>query len=151
MSIRAPDLFNLYREKANGILRDRNMFLAIFLTTLIALFVPLAYSGNFIEEFKKKVVVSYILLLLLTAIPMTIFMFCEAKYREYRLGYMKVAINSICESELNNDPPETYEKLCKFIYKKTLFSPNHIMPILMEIYPPKPSPSDKNSADKSST
>lgn len=139
MPIDDNDIFDLYREKASSILRDRNTFLSIYLSGIVAVLFPLAYNGNLEVYFQQKLSVSFYILLFLAATPLTVYMYCENKYREYRWGYMKIAVRNICESEIliHNPHPETYEELCKLISEKTLFADRHIMPILRELFPPK--------------
>ncbi len=155
-------LIRIYFEKSENVVKDRNNFITIFFSILfpvfIALFIdeifPFIYSGNITgnsnistyafvgqiihhRDFSNMNVLTVMLVMdsLMVFFVLSYLIF-ELKYKEYRKKYQTLQIEKIVEYVYNTFHPTTYKELCDMVEKRTLFSPEHIMPILKEVYPP---------------
>lgn len=129
--------FVFYSSKATYVLNHRNTFVSVYLTSLMLIFIPLLLSTNVdcsssLVQFLQNGAFAYLMMLIITAIPVLAWFFWESKYKEYRWNYMEVAIRCICEEKIFNkpNPPKNYDDLCKILEDYTLFGKENIMPIL---------------------
>ena len=153
-------LFRMYFNKSENVLRDRNNFFAIFLSALVALFMPLTlneinptiYGVDVIcnstssvyhiagqltsNRFSTSENWLIFLALGLMAIVILVYLFFELKYREYRKNYQTIKVRVIVRNIFkdNTTPPTTFQELCDIVEERTFFSEQHIMPILKVYY-----------------
>lgn len=97
--------FVFYSSKATYVLNHRNTFVSVYLTSLMLIFIPLLLSTNVdgsssLVQFLQNGAFAYLMMLIITAIPVLAWFFWESKYKEYRWNYMEVAIRCICEEKI---------------------------------------------------
>lgn len=143
------DIFSFYSNKARDVINNRNFFETIYLTSLVTVFLPLASDAsslNFLFN-ESNLPATILFFILLISVAVLVYVFGEAKYREYRWAAMKTAINELRSDILSgNSPPSTNEALIQILMEKTQFSADQILNILYEIENPNPSNNEPPAA-----
>lgn len=108
--------FDFYLNKAENVLKQRNTFLSVYLTTLMLIFIPIVCSLDlsfisvlscYFDNVAIVIGIIFFLIMLIFAIPFLGYLFWEGKYKEYRNNYMLIAIKSICREEFLKIPGKT--------------------------------------------
>lgn len=140
ITLKSEILFTLYQNKAENVLRQRNTFLTAYLTTLIAVFIPVLLALGYpeldqlMQLLKNSLTVIFLFSVIVT--PVLLSLFWNAKYGEYKHNYMKILIRDIMDNEILISPetPDDYNGAGSFLKERTLFEKEEIMPILKELY-----------------
>ena len=135
MPLDAEDFFKLHADKSRDVINNRNFFETVYITSLLAIFVPLVANPAVFQFLKDNPNYSTAIILLVVTSTVLVFHFWELKFREYRKNYMKIALKELCHTRIFTKVPlpRDFGELCDILHEHTYFSKKHIMEIISEL------------------
>ena len=128
-------VYNLYKDKAQDVIRGTVNFIIFFIITFLSVFIPLAYTVSD----STKTFIYFTILIPMVFFPISFFM--HAKYREYKYNYKTALIKSIVRNDfstpIGNPSIKSYREVSERITHITNINSNEVMTLLFHIYPPE--------------
>jgi hypothetical protein len=125
--------FHLHTQKANTVVRCRNELLGIFLSSVITVLIPLSYATGFYTIIANSLIDAMVLFTGLAVVPIFVYFFFEAKYRESKYHYMELSIKFLFENYFCSRKISDLGELNELICEETGYSPSFTLPILMKL------------------
>jgi hypothetical protein len=125
--------FHLYTHKAETVVRCRNELLGIFISSVITVLVPLSYATDFHKIFENNLPALATLFAGISVVPIFVYFFFEAKYRENKYHYMELTIKHLCENYFLSQQIPDLDRLNELIHEETCFSPGFTLAILVKL------------------